>query len=325
MIISKTPLRISFVGGGSDLPSFYEQSEGAVVTATINKHIYITVSKKFDNHIRISYSKTEDVEDINQIQHPIVRAVLEKLNIGGIEITSISDIPSRGSGLGSSSAFTVGLLHALYTYKKMVVFAQDLAREACEIEIDILNEPVGRQDQYGTSFGGFKFLRFHQDGQVSVELIPCLRQTRDAIEKNILLLYTGVTRSTSRILKKQKSNIRLYRNKRSTMEKMVQLSYELFNELKKDTIRSFGEILHANWMYKRELAKGVTSPEIDKWYGIARKHGAEGGKILGAGGGGFMLLYAPHEKHEEIKQSLSELRSVDFQFENQGSQIIFNY
>lgn len=323
MIISKTPLRISFVGGGSDLPSFCERSEGAVVTATINKHIYIAVNKKFDKHIRISYSKTENVEDVSLIEHPIVREVLKKLNIDGIEITSIADIPSEGSGLGSSSAFTVGLLHALHTYRQEFVSAQDLASEACEIEIDILKEPIGRQDQYGTALGGLKFLCFYPDGRVSVDPISCLDQTKDAIERNMLLLYTGITRSASKILEKQRANMKSDQHKLEIMKKMVQLSHVLYVDLKKDRIDNFGEILHANWMYKKEMAVGISNPEIDRWYQIALKHGASGGKILGAGGGGFLLLYAPQAKHASILQALPNLRPIDFQFEDQGSQIIF--
>ncbi len=325
MIISKTPLRISFVGGGSDLPSFYEKSKdgGAVVTTAIDKYVYVTVNKKFDNHIRVSYSKTEEAEDVLQIEHPIVREVLKKLNINGVEITSIADIPSTGTGLGSSSAFTVGLLHALYTYQQKFISAQELADMACEVEIDILKESVGKQDQFGTAFGGLKFLTFNPDGQVSVDPIFCLRETREAIQRNMLLLYTGITRSASKILAKQKSNMEADKRKYKIMKKMVQLAYNLRDDLKKDNITTFGEILHTNWMYKKEMADGISNPAIDEWYDKARKNGATGGKLLGAGGGGFLLFYAPSEKHDAIKKALPTLRSIDFQFENRGSQIIF--
>lgn len=325
MIISKTPLRISFVGGGSDLRSFYKQSKdgGAVVTTAINKYIYVTVNKKFDNHIRVSYSKTEEIEDVSQIEHPIVREVLKKLNINGVEITSIADIPSTGTGLGSSSAFTVGLLHALHAYKQKFISADELANMACEIEIDILKEPIGKQDQFGTAFGGLKFLTFNPDGKVSVDPIFCLRETREAIQRNMLLLYTGITRSASKILAKQKVNIQADKRKYKIMKKMVQLAHDLYKDLKKDKINTFGDILHANWMYKKEMADDISNPQIDEWYNTARKNGAAGGKILGAGGGGFLLFYAPLEKHGAIKKALPTLRSVDFQFENKGSQIIF--
>lgn len=323
MIISKTPLRISFVGGGSDLPSFYKLSEGAVISTTISKHIYITVNKKFDNYIRVSYSRTENVKNVSQIEHPIVREALKKLNINGIEITSVADIPSEGSGLGSSSAFTVGLLHALYAYQQKYISLKDLAHMACEIEIDILKEPIGKQDQFGTVFGGLKFLRFHADGNVSIDPILCLRKTKETIQRNMLLFYTGITRRASKILVKQKTNMELDKRKYKIMKKMVQLAHDLYNDLKKDEIDNFGEILHSNWMYKKEMADSISNCEIDQWYETARKHGAKGGKILGAGGGGFLLFYAPQEKHETLKQALSGLIPVDFQFDNQGSKIIF--
>ncbi|MBI4049949.1 MAG: GHMP kinase [Candidatus Doudnabacteria bacterium] len=325
MIISKTPLRISFVGGGSDLRSFYEQAEegGAVVTTAINKHIYVSVNKKFDNSIRVSYSKTEEVEYAEDLEHPIVREVLKLLNLYGLEITSVADIPSRGTGLGSSSAFTVGLLRALHAYQRKFITAEELAEQAARIEIEILKEPIGKQDQYGTAIGGLKLLRFHRDGQVSVEPIFCLRETCHALEKNMMLLYTGLTRSAGAILSRQQANMAADQKKHELMKKMVQLAHDLHRELKQNRHETFGDILHANWMYKKELAEGITSPEIDLWYETARRHGATGGKLLGAGGGGFLLIYAPQEKHETIKRALPDLRRVDFQFENQGSQIIF--
>lgn len=325
MIISKTPLRISFVGGGSDLPSYFQHSEegGAVVSTAINKYVYIMVNKKFDDTFRISYSKTENVKRILQIKHPIVREVLKKLNINGVEITSIADIPSSGTGLGSSSAFTVGLLHALFAYQQKFVSEYDLANMACEVEIDLLKEPIGKQDQFGTAFGGLKFLIFHPDGDVTIDPIFCLRETKEAIQRNTLLLYTGITRNASKILAKQDANILKDKHKQKIMKKMVQLAYDLNDCLRQNQINTFGEILHTNWMYKKELDDGISNSQIDQWYNIARKHGAIGGKVLGAGGGGFLLFYAPFEKHDAIKKALPRLLPCDFQFENQGSQIIF--
>ncbi len=325
MVISKTPLRISFVGGGSDLQSFYEHAEvgGAVVTTSINKYIYLTVNKNFNNHIRVSYSRTEDVANALEIEHPIVREVMKKLKIDGVEITSMADIPSKGTGLGSSSAFTVGLLKALFTYQQKSISPADLAKMACEIEIDLLKEPIGKQDQFGCSFGGLKFLTFHPDGRVLVDLIPCLPKTKEEIQRNMLLLYTGITRSASKILAKQKLNLETNKRKHKIMTKMVGLAYDLGDELKKNKVDTFGQILHASWMYKKEMAEGISSLQIDDWYKTARRKGATGGKILGAGGGGFLLLYGPFEKHEAIKASLPNLRPVDFQFEDKGSQIIF--
>lgn len=323
MIISKTPFRTSFVGGGSDLASFYEHSDdgGAVVTTTIDKYIFVCVNKKFDDHIRVSYSKTEEVEDVSQIEHPVVREVLKKLNITGVEITSIADIPSKGTGLGSSSAFTVGLLSALLSYLKKPISRHELAKLACEIEIDILKEPIGKQDQFGTVFGGLKFLTFHPDGSVSVTPIPCLKKTKETIQKNILLLYTGITRSASKILTKQKANLEGNSTKHKLMKKMVKLAYDLGDELRANKTSTFGEILHQSWMYKKEMAEGISTEAIDDWYSLARKNGAVGGKIVGAGGGGFLLLYAPFEKHDTIKQALANLKPIDFRFEELGTQI----
>lgn len=324
MIISKTPLRISFTGGGSDLASFYERSEGAVVSVTIDKYIFVTVNKKFDDDIRISYSKTENVTSAKKIKHDIVREILGKMSIdGGLEITSIADIPSKGTGLGSSSSFAVGLLNALGGYKKEFTSPEILAQGACEIEIDKLREPIGKQDQYAAAYGGLNFIQFHQDGSVSVDPIIMLKETRKQLEKNILILYTGITRSASGILKDQNENTKSINKKFEIMQKMVKLAHKMKDELQKNNLDAFGEILHENWILKKEMASGISTPEIDQWYETGIKNGALGGKILGAGGGGFLLFYAPQEKHQQIIDSLPKLKPMNFEFEYQGSKIIF--
>ncbi len=324
MIISKTPLRISFAGGGSDLASFYERSEGAVVSVAINKYLYITVNKKFDDYIRISYSKTENVKSAGKIKHAIVREVLKKLDInGGIEITSIADIPSKGTGLGSSSSFTVGLLNTLKAYKEEFTSAEMLAQESCSIEIDTLKEPIGKQDQYAAAYGGLNFIRFHQNGSVSVDPIITTRETRKSLEKNTLLLYTGIMRSASVILQKQNKNTKSQDKKFKIMQKMVNLAHKMKDELQNNNLDNFGNILHENWMLKKEMANGISTPEINKWYRVGRENGALGGKILGAGGGGFLMFYAPQEKHQQIIDALPKLRPMNFEFEYQGSKIIF--
>jgi D-glycero-alpha-D-manno-heptose-7-phosphate kinase len=315
---------MSFVGGGSDLASFYEKSEGAVVSVTIDKFMYVWVNDKFDDGIRISYSQTENITEVAQIKHPVVREALRMNNItGGVVISSIADIPSEGTGLGSSSAYAVGLLNALHVFKKEYASAEDLAREACKIEISILKEPIGKQDQYASAYGGFNFIRFHCDGRVSVDPIICLKETRKRLEKNILMLYTGRTRSASNILKDQKKNTEKKADKFKIMQKMVRLAHNLREELQKNNLDSFGEILHENWELKKQMAGGISDPQIDQWYEIGRKYGAVGGKILGAGGGGFLILYAPEEKHAQIIRALPELKPIDFEFEYQGSKIIF--
>lgn len=324
MIISKTPLRMSFVGGGSDLPAFYRKYGGAVVSTAINKYIYVTINPKFDHWTRVSYSKTEEVENVHDVEHQLVRESLRYLDIkGGIEITTIADIPSKGTGLGSSSSFTVGLLHALYAFKGRYKSAKELADESCIIEIDVCKEPIGKQDQYVAAFGGFNLIKFNIDDTVDVDPIICKRETMMTLQDNIIIFYTGMTRSASTLLKQQVEDINSSEKKRQCLQKMVQLSYDLYEELQKNNLDVFGEILHENWMLKKDLTQGVSNPEIDNWYDHARKAGALGGKILGAGAGGFLMLYAPKERHENIIKVLKELRKVDIAFDREGSKIIF--
>ena len=324
VIISRTPLRISFVGGGSDLPAFYTNEPGAVVSTAINKYIYITVNNKFDSKIRASYSITETVDSVDELKHKLIRECLKLLGIdGGIEITSIADIPSQGTGLGSSSSYTVGLLNALYAYKGMHVGAERLAEEACEIEIQRCSKPIGKQDQYIAAYGGFQNIQFNPDETVFVDPIIHLRNTRIELEKRLLLLYTGLTRSADSILSEQNGNIQRQEDKQQTLRNMVGLAAELRDALTRNELRSFGEILHEGWLEKQKMASNISNPVINEWYERARKHGAIGGKILGAGGGGFLLLYAPPEKHSDIMRALPELRPFPFRFEPQGSKIVY--
>jgi D-glycero-alpha-D-manno-heptose-7-phosphate kinase len=324
MIISRTPLRMSFVGGGSDLPSFYRKFGGAVVSTAINKYVYVTVNAKFDHHIRVSYSKTEEAKSVAQIRHPLVRESLKLLGIaGGIEITSIADIPSRGTGLGSSSSFTVGLLQALHAYSGRYAPADRLAQEACEIETERCGEPIGKQDQYAAAFGGLNLIQFHPDETVSVTPIVCRRETLQRLQQNIIVFYTGLSRSASGILKQQQAAVAAERVKQEMLKKMVKLAHALRAELLNNNLDAFGEIIHANWEFKRSLSRAISTTRIDQWYATARKHGAIGGKLLGAGSGGFLMLYAPHARHEGIARSLKGLRRVDLAFEPQGSKIIF--
>ncbi len=324
MIISRTPLRISFVGGGSDLPAFYRREPGAVVSTAINKYIYITVNRKFDHKIRASYSRTEIVDSVDELKHELIREALKVTGIDrAIEITSISDIPSRGTGLGSSSTYTVGLLNALYAHRGRMVGAERLAKEACEIEIDRCGKPIGKQDQYIAAYGGLKYIRFYPDERVEVIPILCAPETRRELQQRLLLLYTGLTRRADDILAEQSRNCAMDESKRAALRRMVALAEQMVDALSRNELDGFGEVLHANWLEKRRLASGITNPDIDRWYETARAHGAIGGKILGAGGGGFLLLYAPPERHEEICRALPELRPVPFRFEPQGSRIIY--
>src|SRR5438093_3689402 len=324
MIISRTPLRMSFVGGGSDLPVFYRKYGGAVVSTAINQFVYITVNKKFDQKIRVSYSKTEEARTVDKIKHPLVREAMKLLGLeGGVEITSIADIPARGSGLGSSSSFTVGLLHALHAYAERYASAEQLAREACQIEIERCGEPIGKQDQYAAAFGGFNFIEFNPDDSVFVEPILCRRETIQRLQDNLLVFYTGLVRSASAILKHQQQIVLAEKSKQKMLCRMVELARELKAELQKNNLDAFGEIIHANWELKRSVSEHVSTGQIDHWYQVARKCGAIGGKLLGAGSGGFMMFYAPRERHQEITDGLKELRRIDLRFEPQGSRIIF--
>jgi D-glycero-alpha-D-manno-heptose-7-phosphate kinase len=324
MIISKTPLRMSFVGGGSDLPVFYRKYGGAIVSTAINKFVYVTVNQKFDDRIRLSYSKTEDAKSAEKIKHPLVREALQMLGIrGGIEITSIADIPGKGTGLGSSSSFTVGLLNALHAFANRYASAEKLAQESCAIEIERCGEPIGKQDQYAAAFGGFNLIQFNTDDSVSVEPVICQRETLRKLQENTLVFYTGIMRSASAILKTQSASVASDKAKQKTMKRMVQLAHDLKTELQKNNLSAFGEIIHENWELKRSLTSGVSTSAIDDWYERARESGAVGGKLLGAGSGGFLMFYAPRERHDAIVSELSELRRVDFGFEPQGSKIIF--
>jgi len=324
MIVSRTPLRISFVGGGSDLPAFYEQEHGAVVSTAITKYIYITVNPKFDRKIRASYSRTEIVGSVGELRHELIREALKITEIdGAIEITSISDIPSQGTGLGSSSTYTVGLLNALYAYRGHLAGAERLAHESCEIEIERCCKPIGKQDQYIAAYGGLKYIKFNPDGSVFVDPIICVPQTRRQLQQRLLMLYTGLTRRADNILAEQSHNSVSDEEKRACLKRMVGLAAQMRDALNSNNLDGFGEVLHANWMEKRQLASGVSTPLIDRWYETARAHGTIGGKILGAGGGGFLLLCAPLERHEEICRALPELRSIPFRFEPQGSKLIY--
>ncbi|MDM0108309.1 GHMP kinase [Variovorax sp. J22R24] len=323
MIISRTPLRMSFVGGGSDLPSFYRQHGGAVLSTAIDKYIYISVNKKFDGGIRVAYSKTEEVDHIDRIEHRLVRTTMEMLGIpGGVEITSTADIPSHGTGLGSSSAFTVGLINALHAYLGRHVSADQLGSLSCEIEIDRCGEPIGKQDQYASAFGGLSIIEFHPDDSVLVTPLVLQRQIREALEKNIVVFYTGIARSASGILKEQSSNVTESAAKQELLKRMVALVYQLRSELQDGKLDSMGEILDENWQLKKQLASGVTNTAIDDWYAKAKSNGALGGKLLGAGAGGFLMFYAPAERHDAIERALG-LRRIHFGFESLGSRIIF--
>ncbi|WP_066803968.1 GHMP family kinase ATP-binding protein [Sphingomonas asaccharolytica] len=323
MIISQTPLRMSFVGGGSDLPSFYRQFGGAVLSTAIDKYVYVSVNRKFDGGIRLAYSKTEEVACLDEIEHELVRATFDMLGVrGGVEITTTADIPSRGTGLGSSSTFTVGLLNAMSAYLGRHASAGDLGERSCEVEIERCGQPIGKQDQYAAAFGGFNLIEFRQDDSVNVTPVIMPRDVQQLLEDRIIVFYTGITRSASAILEGQSAESATNVDKQAALRRMVELAYIMRDELGRGHIDAFGEILHENWALKKTLAAGISNSAIDGWYDRARGAGAIGGKLLGAGQGGFMMFYAPKERHEDIAQAL-ELRQVRFGFERLGSRILF--
>jgi D-glycero-alpha-D-manno-heptose-7-phosphate kinase len=324
MIISRTPLRMSFVGGGSDLPSFYRQFGGAVLSTTIDKYVYVNVNKKFDNGIRVAYSKNEEADSVDKIEHRLVRATLGHMDItGGIEIATIADVPSHGTGLGSSSSFTVGLLNALAAYQGRHVSADVLGQDSCHMEIDLCGEPIGKQDQYAAAFGGLNLIEFRKDDSVLVTPIIVKPEARELLFRRIIVFYTGIARSASGILRSQSDEVASDDQKQGALKKMVALACGLREELQDGKLDSFGEALHENWLLKKTLTASVSSETIDKWYDAARASGAIGGKVLGAGSGGFLMFYAPEHTHDAITKSLSQLRQVKFGFEPLGSRIIF--
>jgi D-glycero-alpha-D-manno-heptose-7-phosphate kinase len=324
MIISRTPLRMSFVGGGSDLGVYYRENGGAVLSTAVDKYIYVSVNRKFDNEIRLSYSKTENAKTVAEVEHKIVRHTLELLGIdGGVEITSVADIPSHGTGLGSSSCFAVGLLNVLHAYLGRHVSAAELGRLSCLIEIEKCLEPIGKQDQYASAYGGFNLIEFKPDESVVVSPIIMPPKLKAQLESEIVVFYTGKTRSASAILKDQAAGVASQAQKRQALDRMVRLAYDLAHDLQSGRLDTFGDILHENWRLKREMAAGVSSDDIDAWYEAGQRAGATGGKILGAGSGGFLMFHAPQERIADVRRALDFLRPVPFGFEPNGSQIIF--
>jgi len=321
MIISRTPFRVSFSGGGTDIRDFYVRNGyGAVISAAIQKYMYIIIHPYFHDKIRIKYSKTEDVEHIEEIKHPIVKECLKRVGVSqGVEIASFADI-SSGTGLGSSSSFTVGLLNALYAYKGKVVSKQRLAEEACEIEIDILKEPIGKQDQFAAAYGNVNHIRFNMDETVEVTPILLPESTKNMFEKTLCLYYTGGQRNASDILNEQRRNLADDNEKYACLKKMLRLVDDFNNSLFSKELYSIGKVLHKGWMLKRNLTGSITNEAIDNLYEKARNYGAEGGKILGAGGAGFLLIF--HKNHDALAEQMN-CRTLPFKIDREGTKIIF--
>ncbi len=323
MIITRTPLRISLGGGGTDLPSYYGPYGGFVISAAINRYVYITLHKTFKKGFIIKYSHLETVDEINQIQHPIVKEAFQLHQMEPyLEMVSMADIPA-GTGLGSSGAFNVGLLRALYAYKREHVMTQTLAEEACHIELDLLKEPIGKQDQYVAAFGGLICMEFDKSGKVSVSPLRVSAPTLHDLEDNLLMFFTGTSRSASAVLLDQK--VRTEKADSSMIKNlhyMKELGYEIKKALEAGKTHEFGAMMHQHWLQKKKRSGSISNEEINRWYDVGVANGALGGKLIGAGGGGFLLFYA--KDRNLLRQAMAKegLEEVRFNFDHEGSQVI---
>ena len=323
MIFARSPLRISLGGGGTDLPSYYRDHGGYLIAAAIDKYVYVTVMQPFSPGIYLKYSELEQVERVDQIRHPIIREALQLMNpdTAQIEITTLADIPS-GTGLGSSGSFTTALLRALYAHQRRLVHTQELAEMACFIEIDRLGEPIGKQDQYIAAYGGITSFNFNPDDTVTVEPLSISAETLHDLEDNLLLFFTGLSRNASSILEDQNK-----RTKESDMDMLnnlhvvKELGLRSRRALEDGDVTLFGEIMHEHWEHKKQRSSGMSNPQIDEWYEFAVNNGAVGGKLVGAGGGGFLMFYARDRDRLKQKMMKAGLEEVRFRFDFEGAAI----
>jgi D-glycero-alpha-D-manno-heptose-7-phosphate kinase len=322
MIITRTPFRISFAGGGSDLASFYHRQAGAVLSTTIDKYMYIVIHPFFNkNKIQLKYSRTELVDHIDDIVHPIFREVLRAYNLTGVDVNSIADIPA-GTGMGSSSSFTVGLLNAVRAYLGKYSSAEKLASMACETEIEKVGSPIGKQDQYAAAYGGLNFITFYPDENVKVEKVLMKQTVKTKLEHNLKLIYIGGHHDANAILKTQAQSIR-DDDKFAHQCDMVQLAYKLRDTLQDNNIDDFGYFLNQGWKLKQSLASGISNSYINDIYAKGLASGATGGKLLGAGGAGFILFYVPEDAQEGFGKLMADYTEMPFNFDNFGSQVIY--
>lgn len=323
MIVTQTPIRISFLGGGTDFRQFFLREEGWVVSSAIDRYIFVIIKQRFDRKIRVGYTRTELVDSIDELQHELVREALRKTGItSGVEISTMGDIPAAGSGMGSSSTVTVGLLNAMYHYLGEARDAETLARTACEIEIDVLGKPIGMQDQYIAAYGGQRFIRFGTDGRVTLESLRMDGTLRRRLGRNLMLFFTNVTRKSETVLEEQVQNIG---ERLDVLREMKRLALLARDALCAGEFDEFGFLLHRGWELKKQMAAQVTNGSIDAIYRAAIQAGALGGKITGAGGGGFLLLYCPPARQDDVRSALRSLPELPFGLEQDGSKVIFNY
>ncbi|MGB8114462.1 MAG: galactokinase [Candidatus Sulfotelmatobacter sp.] len=324
MIITRSPLRICFGGGGTDLPSYYREHTGFVISAAINRYVYITINEAFRPQILVKYSKFEEVDCVDEIQHPIVREALKLTGVTGpyLEIVSLSDIPA-GTGMGSSGSFTTGLLCALHAYKREFIPPRELADQACHIELDLLNEPVGKQDQYISAHGGIMCFQFLPDDRVQVEPLKIPAESLANLEDNLVLFFTGGSRKASDILRDQDSRTR--QNDGCMIENLhftKKLGIESRDALLSGNLNHFADLMNVHWEHKKKRSPGMTSPEIDRLYDLARANGARGGKLIGAGGGGFLMFYSEDKTRLRAAMRGAGLREVRIQFDFAGTTVV---
>lgn len=322
MIITRTPLRVSFFGGGTDFQEYYKRDYGCVLSTSIDKYIYVMVNRRFDNKIQLNYRMTEIVDSVDQIFHPTIREAMKFAGVeDSTELSNMADVHAHGTGLGSSSSFLVGMLNALHAYNGERANAEKLAKDACHIEIEVLKEPIGKQDQYIAAYGGLKFIRFNKDESVSVEEVKVPGGVKEALASKLMFFYTGISRRSGQVLKGQKANIE---QKLEVLDRMRRMAERMRDELRQGRIEEFGTMLDESWQAKRSLAGGISNEIIDEYYQKAKDAGAQGGKVLGAGGGGFLMFYCDEDKQEDVRKALGALREVRFGFSPNGSEIIFD-
>jgi D-glycero-alpha-D-manno-heptose-7-phosphate kinase len=324
MIITRSPLRISLGGGGTDLPSYYKKHSGFLIAAAIDKYVYITLHQTFQQELIVKYSRMEHVKSIEEVQHPIVREALKLVGVADphLEITSMADIPA-GTGLGSSGSFTTALLKALHAYRKNLVHPQQLAEQACHIEIECLQEPVGKQDQYIAAYGGLTCFQFLPNGHVEAHPLKLDPETLYNLEDNLLLFFTGYSRSAGSILKDQDQKSRVSdRDMTDNLHFVKELGYQSQEALEVGDLTKFGDLMNVHWEHKKKRSGGMTNPDIDRWYGIAMDNGALGGKLIGAGGGGFLMFYAADKTKLRHALTREGLREVRFRFDFEGTKVV---
>jgi D-glycero-alpha-D-manno-heptose-7-phosphate kinase len=322
MIITQTPLRIGLLGGGTDLPDYYREYGGRVLNCAIDKYVYVIVKQRFDDDIYVNYSKKEIVSRVEDLEHELVREAMWMTGVtNGVEITTLADIPSSGSGLGSSSAVTVGLLHALFAYRGRQVTAEELADRACTIEIDRCGKPIGKQDQYIAAYGGIRDIRFGPGDQVAAEEVELPPTVRRDLQRHLMLFYTGVTRSANSILAEQTANVKTTRDQLDLLRDLAGLAVD---RLRSGDVDAVGEAMRKGWEAKRQLATGISNAQVDSAVDRALEAGAAGAKLTGAGGGGFLLVICPMERQRAVRSSLADMRELPVKLDRLGSRIVLN-